>query len=183
MKRRAICKLEVNGFTLIEVLVVMLIVATLVSMLFAGIGALNRYSDRTNAAAQAQSIAGAIMAYRSDNNEWPGQIQSATDTVYDTTIPGLVCQSNAIGPLLAEGNPRRKTYIDIPVVQYTNGCYVDKWGHPYVIVMDENADGTCSVGSHVMSPVMVTSVVGDVAVASWGRDTNLVSERIYHWLR
>lgn len=69
-----------NGFTLVELLVAMAVVAILAAMVFGGIGAARTQADRSRAIANMRAIGSGIGLFTADNNGllpgplWPGQV-------------------------------------------------------------------------------------------------------------
>lgn len=155
------------GFTLIELLVVIAIIGMLAAMLMPAIGSVRRSAKRRKAAAEAKSLVHAVKLYHNVYGKWPGQVQGASDNV----VPHF----DIIAALT--NNPRKKIFIEIPANFLVGGKYLDPWRRPYVIVMDENADGTT-----MMSTALFTTNIGNetALVMSWGSNSSAVM-RVYSW--
>lgn len=177
-----------RGFTLIELLVVILIIAIMLAMIFPAITAIRRAASVRKATGEAQQLANAIKQYYASYSVWPNQTQGANDTTYSGPT-----QAPLINALL--NNPRGGIFLEMPAGSFTNGCYVDPWGNPYVVTIDENDNGKAEMNAppqtSYFGPAMATNVSAAVAVASWGRDPDdpdedaaqKVKRRIYSWLQ
>ena len=142
-----------GAFTLLEVMLVIGIIAILAGMLFPVIIGARARAKEKQAAAETRTILMAIKAYRQEYGKWPAQIQAAQDTTYITNN-WLVIQpllgSNAVHPYdLHRLNPKEKIFLNMQVNTNNNpdyaGNYLDPWGIPYVICMDENGDNNLSL--------------------------------------
>lgn len=156
------------GFTLIEMLTVVAVIAILVAMLFPAIGAVRKKADRAKAQAEANSIASAIKSYYTEYGKWPvaATSQGGADKVYtnNADIVRVLLANNADDPNLNDVlNPRKIVFLDgrNTMKNGTPGIgpdfnYCDPWGKPYVIAMDLNYDNKVDVSS---SPVSGSSPV------------------------
>ena len=149
-----------SAFTLLEVMLVMGIIAILVGLLFPVVIGMNTRSRQKQALAETRTILVAIKAYRQEYGKWPAQVQSATDKTYVTD------NYRVIQPLLGNNpndlngrptNPKSKIFLSLQVNSVNPdyaGNYLDPWGIPYVICMDENGDNKLSIAcvqSYVVS--------------------------------
>lgn len=139
-----------TAFTLIEIMIVVGIIAVLVGLLFPVIVRMMRDVKPKQADAEMRTIHLAIKAYRQEYGKWPAQIQAIEDTTY-VTNNHLVIQTLLGSNVMVGGrgmNPKEKVFLSLQVS--TNnpdyiGNYLDPWGIPYVICMDENADNILTI--------------------------------------
>lgn len=168
------------GFTLVELLVVILIIAVLLSLIFPAIGALRRAAMIRKAAAHGTQIANALKDYRTVYGKWPAQIQGTQDNTYDTDVeqvPIITALTN---------NPRGTAFLEIPEGVMSNGCYLDPWRVPFVIAMDENGDGNVTINATITSPSDSLGPLSlsnqTAAVLSWGKNPGSPqNRRICSW--
>ena len=167
-----------KGFTLLELLVVLVVIAILATMSFAGIRALHRMAQRTSTAGRAQVLVNAIKAYKTDYPNYPGQVQGASDRTYDDTT-----YKHAVFLTALTNNPRRKVYSEV-AENITTNSYLDYWGRPYVIAIDENGDGVVDINATFGSLSFTSNGIREtVAVMSWGFFPSNSAERLCSWIR
>jgi len=175
-----------KGFTLIELLVVIAILMILMTMLMPGAAYLRQQAKRRQAASEARALMNAIVAYRNEYAEWPGQsdiIDNPSDTTYGYGAVHATC-SNIINILTNPiTNPRDTMFLDLPpTVINSDGYAQDPWGQSYIIVMDEWDDGQLTVSASYDGATISTSMpVAQVFVASWGPEPENVKKRIMTW--
>ena len=163
-----------SGFTLVEILAVMLIIAILFALLMPAITAVRRAAMRADAGGRATDLVSAIKQYRNVYGTWPGQTQGSVDTTYYGAEQRAVISA-------ITNNPKDQMFIQITDKYLNNGVYLDPWRRPYVIVMDEDDDGIVPL-SCVTSAVPYSVVItGRVAIMSWGYDPTDPSKRILSW--
>lgn len=133
-----------RAFTLLEVMLVIGIIAILAGFLFPVIIGASKRAREKQAAAETRTILVAIKAYRQEYGKWPAQIQATQDTTYITN------NNLVIKPLLGS-NVKNKIFLNLQVNTNNNpdyaGNYLDPWGIPYVICMDENEDNSLSISN------------------------------------
>ena len=143
-----------SAFTLLEIMIVIGIIAILVSMLFPVILGASAKAKEKQAMAETRTILMAIKAYRQEYGKWPAQIQAAQDTTY------IVSNYCVIQPLLGS-NVKNKIFLHLQVNTNSNpdyaGNYLDPWGIPYVICMDEDGNNTLLISNTVFYAASNTS--------------------------
>ena len=147
------------GFTLLEVMLVIGIIAIMAGLLFPVIIGASARAREKQAAAETRTILVAIKAYRQEYGKWPAQIQAAEDTTYITNnwiVIQTLLGSNVTHPLefARKLNPKNKIFLNLQVNTNSNpdyaGNYLDPWGIPYVICMDEDGiNGLTIVWSNI----------------------------------
>lgn len=171
-----------SAFTLLEMLIVITIIAILAGLLFPVVLGAMEKGRQKQALAETRSIVLAIKAYRNEYGKWPAQIQSATDTIYVTSNYCVI--QPLLGSNWNNANPKNITFL--PLQGGSNnfdvqGNYLDPWGDPYVICMDENADnviGNSFAGvytnrnSGTNNIAISLSAVTDAGAASMGNPTD-----------
>ncbi|MEI6972300.1 MAG: type II secretion system protein [bacterium] len=168
-----------SGFTMIELLAVLLIIAVLACLAFPGIYAMMRASARNHTATRAQVLVNAIKAYRADYPVWPGQTQGDTDRTYDNSSD----RQHSIVLDALTNNPRRKVYSEV-AENITTNCYLDAWQRPYAIAIDENGDGVVNISATNNGATFSATNIGEtVVIMSWGSDPSNSATRLYSWIR
>lgn len=140
-----------SAFTLIEIMVVIGIIAVLAALLFPVVIGTGERAKQKKALADAHSIVAAIKAYRQEYGKWPAQTQATQDMTY-VTNNHLVIQpllgSNAADISGKYTNPKEIPFLSLQGnVNNPDYCgnYLDPWGIPYVICIDENEDNSLSL--------------------------------------
>ena len=123
------------------------IIAILAGLLFPVIiGAVAKAKEK-QAMAETRAIFMAIKAYRQEYGKWPAQTYATQDVTY-VTNNYLVIQP-LLGSNPTQMNPKNKIFLNMQVNTNVNpdyaGNYLDPWGIPYVICMDQNGDNRLSL--------------------------------------
>ncbi len=147
------------GFTVLEMLVIVLVLSVLFSFLLSAITTLRRDGEFKQARGEAVALAQALKEYRGIYGVWPGQRQGQTDRLYRGG-DGEDCPTNVTEALL--NNPRGVNLLPFADGNATNVWRLDPWGEPYMIVMDENADGYLQVAIPGQGMVDVTNETAGV---------------------
>ena len=143
-----------SGFTLIEMLVVIAIIAILAGLLFPAINRALETAKRNQAAADVRSIAAAITMFYSEYGYLPipfsdqGTVADRDDDNDGATLTPAESQ-RIIQVLTAvprghndnhQLNPRRKVFLSSPNFN-EDGKFLDPWDRQYIIKLDTNFDG------------------------------------------
>ena len=166
-----------NGFTLIEMLVVLVIIAGLACLTFPAIRAMMKAAKRSSSAASAQVMVNAIKAYKMDYPTWPGQSQGALDRAYDNST-----YSHAIILSALTNNPRGRVYSEV-AENITTNAYLDAFDRPFVIVIDENNDGVLNITGTFFGMSFSTNIKETVAIISGGSNPSNQAEWACSWMR
>jgi len=122
-----------RGFTLIEMLTVVAIIAVLAGLVAAGMVMARKKARRAEAAALIKNVEAAAKTFQLNYNRWPWEIEAATlkDKLNAGDIFAELCPGNTAltpcgyQPLL---NKQRVEYLAIPPASIRNGKVVDTWG-------------------------------------------------------
>ncbi len=158
-----------SGFTLVELLVVITIIAILAGILIPTIGAAFRRAEESTARQETRMIVTAIQIYQNTYHKLP--IPSGI-----TERDGPETSADVIKVLIAEDlnlNPRKIVCLKIND-EITNGVFLDPWDREYIIHMDRDYDG--QVDSGLPKKVKSSSVV-----YSEGRDDTDADDDIYSY--
>jgi prepilin-type N-terminal cleavage/methylation domain-containing protein len=142
-----------RGFTLIEMLTVIAIIAVLIGLLFPAISGALRKSEIAQARADVKAIETALKQYYTEYGKLPVRDadQGIPDEIYDAatatyqyqiinTLRAIDAGDNAAHAL----NPRRIVFLDTPSRKGAidaSGNFVDPWNQVYYIKLDNNYDG------------------------------------------
>lgn len=153
-------------------MIVIAIIAILAGLLYPVILGASKKAKEKQALAETRTILMAIKAYRQEYGKWPAQYQSASDTTYVTNnylVIKPLLGSNAWDLGGKRTNPKEKMFLNLQVNTNaetmnpdSDGNYLDPWGIPYVICMDEDADNSLSImwPSNTYRPYAANNVSG-----------------------
>jgi type II secretory pathway pseudopilin PulG len=141
-----------RAFTIIELLGVMVVLATLFGFILPAMKLSVRTAQKKQAAADATALAQAVIHYRQTYGFWPGSetiadTEGATTLIVGTNLPAWASQEipNLLGAEthdLADviralcDNERGIRFLDIPASRLRDDyTFIDPWGTPYAIVI------------------------------------------------
>ncbi len=140
--------LHSRGFTLIEMLVVITIIAVLAGIAFPVANGVMRRARNVKVQTVVKDLQVAVNGY---HTEYSGRFPVPADSGSDTTVNTE--DSEFLGALLGEEdnpmNAREVAFIELPLAKNgvgglsgTEGSYslVDEWGNPYVVIMDTDGN-------------------------------------------
>ncbi|MFZ4397108.1 MAG: type II secretion system protein [Kiritimatiellia bacterium] len=153
----AICAANCKGFTVIELLGVLTVLAILIAMLVAVVGVIQRKTQQCRAEAEANALVQAVLHYRQVYSTWPGIPPDANAGVFVAGNTSLADQlarwisltnqdglrialttnanlSAIMGALQPNQNPRQMLFLTLPTNSLVNGLS-DPWGKPYLLIM------------------------------------------------
>lgn len=184
-----------NGFTLIELFVVIAIIAILVAILMPAINAAVNQAKRTSANADARSIVTAWKNYFNEYGRWPvfnnelfGGVAGGTQVAEENVSTGMVTVVNIMtnimypdssmswggweknmNPICTNFNPKRETFMTFRAQGLNDkGDLIDPWAKPYKFMFDVNRDG--KVDRKALGSLGATSVYDSVISWSTGPD-------------
>ena len=158
-----------QGFTLVEILVVIAIIAILAALLLPMADKAMLAAQKRRAATEMQSIKVAILQFQSEHRYMPW---TDANKVGDDKWVISEADQKALMNLLVGNNPMKKTYLQIPEKSRpADGAllFLAPWSDKkkdyefYIIGMDRNSDGAvmvdnssdCWAGQTVMERVLV----------------------------
>jgi prepilin-type N-terminal cleavage/methylation domain-containing protein len=147
-----------RGFTLVELLTVIAIIAVLMALLFPAANAVKDAARKTQAKNDLTNIANAVKAYYTEYGKYPcgshtGQdaqdYLTANDNDRKTLFDTLRVPFPSTPPSL---NPRAIAFLEVPAAKNdvagqrkggvgSDGVFYDPWGSPYWVKMDNNYNG------------------------------------------
>ncbi len=133
-----------RGFSLIELLVVIVIIGMLLGLLIPSVFKFLRSAKRNKAISDGKAIVNAAKAYKVEYVNWPIPENDIgkPDVVYSHNNY-VVLQMMHVTNQTA--NPKRIKFIEFDdFTTDANGAFVDPWGRPYIIKVDSNGDGVAS---------------------------------------
>lgn len=171
-----------RGFTLLELLVVIVILGILITLGARGVRSARISAKKTQARVEMKSIETAIKAYRNKYGKLPGAVNVPFNIDFDgdKTHPA----SQAVISILTAGdnmslekNPARIMFLD-PQGNQTDGTFFDPWGYQYRIALDTDYDDNVVVGGERIRREAAIVSVG-LYLLNMGSDTN---DLIRSWL-
>jgi prepilin-type N-terminal cleavage/methylation domain-containing protein len=167
-------KADQQGFTLVEMLVVVAILAILMAMMVPAAGMILRRAKVSSAQGDAGIVVTAMTKYQAEYNRWPafmaGIDQHLTDKVW------VDAMSPPPGGAMPASNPKRLMFFEpsggslgteIPYV----GAFVDPWGTPFEYQVDLDGDGQIEhpdgEGAVIRGRVIAWSAGPDGEHATW----------------
>ena len=92
---------KVNGFTLVELLIVIIIIGTLAGMMMLSVATVKDKAEATKIVSNLRNIKAAAMMYYFDNSLWPSadvdlSVTNGLSKYIDQTLPGYTLKSDGI---------------------------------------------------------------------------------------
>jgi len=146
-----------GGFTLVELLLVVAIIALLMGLLLAGIVKARRQAELQRAGVEVQNLYNAFLSYYADYARYP-YTDEAVHAV-DSTLVAMLSGGAGLG------NTKQRVYLATRTGQTNSAGFIDPWGTPYRVLFDGTgsaADGVVAnpfgpAGSSNRVPIMVWS--------------------------
>lgn len=170
-----------QGFTLIEILVVIAILGILMGMLIPAAGTIMKKAKASSARGDAAVVQTALMQYRSEYNRWPefakgkGKQHLTDNEFLKTMMPD------------PEGKPPAENLKRVRFIEGGKGVvgpekaggedkYLDPWGHPFQYLVNESPKETMGLGGfkhdysgpdEIRAKVLVWSAGEDGDYTTW----------------
>ncbi len=145
-----------RGFTLVELLVVITIIALLAGLLLPAVLNAIKKAEMTKAKGEVSALANAVDAYYHEYSKYPGQTAATADYLYNSTPQDYIFLVATLrgtnittwstsGNQAGLSNPKQIAFLSVDERSIaTNGTYqyqfVDPWGVPYNVIADWNFD-------------------------------------------
>ena len=158
MNSRPQLRSRLTGFTLVELLTVIAIIAILMGLLFPAMGIVKEQARKAEAKTACTAIVTAVKAYNTEYGKYPNPNSSPTDALFggkpSTTNGELfnILRALDVTPNSKHiFNPRRILFFEGKAASNKetpkggfadNGTFYDPWGTPYGIVIDFDYDNT-----------------------------------------
>lgn len=155
-----------KGFTLVELLVVIGILALLAAILMPAMNAVMRRNERMTASMEAKSVATGWKGYFNEYGRWLFVSNNTVAFGQDAreNISGGIPMNAEALRVLTFYNPREITFLDLDQKNLNSqGTLTDPWGNPIKVLFDVNSDGhvTMTGDSNIYDNVIVWSMGPD----------------------
>lgn len=189
-----------GGFTLVELLVVIVIIAILIGLLMPAIQSALRRANAAKADQDVASIVAAIKQFYTEYGKWPCALNGQADQTFLGTSNtndnrSQVRVMNILRGFDTRWNPKGITFLDVPAADMEgtdkdgktyasgSGYFLDPWGNPYVISMDTDFDNSCSQDASGLGDGAPSGTKSgkQVCVWSWGERPGDTNSLIVSW--
>jgi prepilin-type N-terminal cleavage/methylation domain-containing protein len=157
-----------HGFTLMELLIVISILAVLAAILLPAMRGALRRADVATAVNDMNNIVGGIKSYYTEYGKWPmDRLQGDEDDDDEVFGSKTIASGNEQAEVMAIlrgideptynpdylNNPKKIAFVEVPqksmegtdkdgnTYVQDDGYYLDPWENPYIIIMDRDFDG------------------------------------------
>ncbi len=122
-------RLSRRGFTLIEMLTVIVLIGILMAAVGLSVRKANELSKNTKAEAECRELVNALLEYRATLHAWPVKNPSSGPTDVSREL---------LGPLVdSSKNPRGLVFLNLTLAE---GTWNDPWGKPYKVHFPDSSN-------------------------------------------
>lgn len=195
MNSRPQIRSRLHGFTLVELLTVIAIIAILMGLLFPAIGIVKEQARKAEAKTSCTAIVAACKAYNTEYGKYPVlDNTTAGDLWFGETAAGAPKNNSTLFGTLraklvtsgADYNPRKIVFFEGKDVSTPatpkggfapNGGFYDPWGSQYNVILDANYDNVITIVPHSDFKGATTGPQTGCVAFSFGKDTILGSTK------
>ncbi len=129
-----------DGFTLVEMLVVIAILGILMAMMVPAAGIIMKRAKISNTKSDAGIVASTLLKYQSEYNRWPAPYASSGEGESDDEWVAMMAPAPGSGAVAA--NPKRIGFFEPGAGALgADGAFVDGWARPFLFQVDLDGDG------------------------------------------